>query len=112
MGFASAAQVRDFEVDVETTESSTLEDWQEHLCSLSDEHIQGYSVVVLSLFPSDEGGVLEYQTSEQVDEAWRSFCEALQLMSFLLRGKMCDGARLVLTSPRPHVGYGELHAQW
>jgi len=94
--FGCAVQAHGFELHNESTDDARLEVWQQRLCSLSAENFEGYSVVVFSLC-----GVLECQSAGDLEGVDSSFLERLQLIAFLLRGKMIEDARLVFASPCP-----------
>mmetsp|Transcript_117724 Transcript_117724/g.333096 ORF Transcript_117724/g.333096 Transcript_117724/m.333096 type:complete len:479 (+) Transcript_117724:60-1496(+) len=107
--FGLAVQAHGFEVNNDAMEDSSLKTWQERLCSLGEEHFEGYSVVVMSISPTDGEDLLESQLPDGAKDIEARFCDGLELITFLLRGKMRRGARLVVAGPRPHEGHTEAH---
>merc|ERR1712039_415581 len=70
----------------------------------------GYSIVLVSLSPANQG-LTFCHTPEQSEEVEKNFIEGLQMLSFLLRGMMSPGARLIFGGPYPNDGYSEIHLQ-
>jgi hypothetical protein len=89
-------------------EDSSLNSWQQWLCDVSDGYMQEFEIILLSICVDDEG-LCSCTTESEVEELMNAFCESLQLIVFLLRGKLEDGARLVLGGPSPINSTSDIH---
>jgi len=95
------------EVHKTILDGSAVSTWQGWLCNATEESLQKHDVVLLCISPGDEG--LASCSEQDVEEWMETFCEGLQLLVFMLRGKMRPDTRLVLGGPYPNNNYSEMH---
>jgi len=107
---SAAIQAHGFELRNHSLEDSDTDTWQKWLCDLGDGYLDEYSIVLVSLSISEEE-LAFCRTPDQFEDVEQKFIEGLQLITFLLRGMMPPGTRIVLCGPYPGHGSSEMHLQ-
>lgn len=99
--FAACMNSKGFEVVNAAIADSTTSTWQAWLCEAEESYFESFSIVLMALSPADEG--LNWDgASEAFEEEVQNYNDSLQMITFLLRGKLQEGARLVLGGPHPN----------